>query len=1059
VGFGAFQYAAAWGFASARRAGVFAVALLKSALQQHACMRLAGAVFVVILCAVGLAGKAQAQCDRLPTVTNVSPNTGPASGGTSVTITGTNFFGVTAVSFGSNAAGSFTVNTGGTQITATSPAGTSTVDVTVTTGARCTSPINSGDRFAYIVGTSTTLSSSQNPSSFGQPVKFTVTVSGFSPTGTVSLFDGGTQIGTGPLAAGMATFAISSLAVGSHSLAAQYSGDPNNAASTSAVLIQTVNVPTDSIKLRAMQVSVTPKIAQLSGQAIVGAIESAIDAGFSENPQALTPNGAGFTFQTPLGQSAATSARSSGNGTERGVQISAGTPGNGTQGAVQTGPGTPGNVTQVAVQTGPGSLANGLQGGNGAPFGTRLIDMAVIPLPPGSGMPANGETQMSQDELVFQFGFGTTPQQIGSIAQRFGLTAVEQQTIGVLGRPVYTFRIPNGQSVREVIRLVEAAGLNVAVQPKYNYRLTQDRSNPNADLGDPAQYIVSKFHFAELHRITKGARAVVAVIDSQIDPNQPNLAGTISDRYDAGCDAASPHPHGTGMAGAIAAHGQLVGVAPQANIIAVCAFGGGGQAEASTMNIIKGLDYAIQRGARIVNMSFAGPRDPALAQVLQIAREKGILVIAAAGNGGPKSPPLYPGADPNVMAVTATDESDHLFNGANQGKYVTVAAPGVDILVPAPNETAQLTTGTSVATANVTGVAALLIARKPSLTPEEIRAILVRTAKHLGSRGMNPQFGAGLVDPLKALELPVSYMPEQDGVRSFLSSPDASGRYVGDGFSALGYARDDRLVTKTPPLAGPPRDWLAWIDVRGADFNRNTLGSDLKGGQVNAIAGLTRKFTPNFLVGVLGGYEHFDYSSQAFNGVLKGEGWTTGAYLGWRLTSSLRFDAGGAWSDILANDAAGIASGNFIGHRWLATGGLTGTYGWRSVVLEPSARVFALWEHENDYTDSLGTLQTARNFATGRASGGVKVLYPWAWSSTTNLAPYVGLYGDYYFSRDDATTVSLTTVPLLQGWSGRVTGGVAMTFGRGAISAGGEYGGIGSDNHIWTWRVRGSMAF
>ena len=132
---------------------------------------------------------------------------------------------------------------------------------------------------------------------------------------------------------------------------------------------------------------------------------------------------------------------------------------------------------------------------------------------------------------------------------------------------------------------------------------------------------------------------------------------------------------------------------------------------------------------------------------------------------------------------------------------------------------------------------------------------------------------------------------------------------------------------------------------------------------------------------------------------------------------------------------------------------------WRALLLEPSARVFALWEHENAYTDSLGTLQTDRNFATGRASGGVKASYPLAWSSTTNVAPYLGLYGDYYFSRDDATTVGLTTVPLLQEWSGRVTGGVAMAFGRGALSAGGEYGGVGNDFHIWTWRMRGTVAF
>jgi hypothetical protein len=201
----------------------------------------------------------------------------------------------------------------------------------------------------------------------------------------VTFFDGGTQIGTGTLAAGTATFTTSSLAVGSHSITAKYGGDPNNVASTSAALTQTVSVPTDSIKLRAMQVSVTPMIAQISGQAIAGAIDSAIDAGFSDNPQALVPNGGGFTFQIPLGQPAA-DIGSVGNRAGGGSGAGTGRPANGRQG------GSDGADT--------GSLANGRQGGNGAPPGTRLIDLPIIPLPPGSGMPPIGETRFSPDEVM-----------------------------------------------------------------------------------------------------------------------------------------------------------------------------------------------------------------------------------------------------------------------------------------------------------------------------------------------------------------------------------------------------------------------------------------------------------------------------------------------------------------------------------------------------------------------------------------------------------------------------------------------------------------------------------
>ncbi len=412
-----------------------------------------------------------------------------------------------------------------------------------------------------------------------------------------------------------------------------------------------------------------------------------------------------------------------------------------------------------------GSLANRGRGGNGAPPGTRLIDMRVMPLPPGSGLPPIGETRFRSSELVLQFGGDRTPQDIAAIARRFGLTIAAQQTIGALRRTVYTFRINNGQPVADVIRQIDGAGLNASAQPNYTYGLTQlasarrgaDDDGAAADAGDPTQYVVAKLHLNAAHRITRGDDVVIALIDSRVDTKQPDFAGRIVDTYDAGCGAsAPPDPHGTGMAGAIASDAGLVGVAPGAKIMAICAFGGSGSAtpQATSANIIRGLDYAIEHGAKIINMSFAGPQDPALAQELQVAREKGILVVAAAGNAGAQSPPLYPGADPNVIAVTATDEHDRLFSGANQGSYVAVAAPGVNVLVPAPEGGVELTTGTSVATAHVSGVAALLLAEEPSRTPEDIRAILVDTAKHLGAEGINPQFGAGLVNPLKALRAP-----------------------------------------------------------------------------------------------------------------------------------------------------------------------------------------------------------------------------------------------------------------------------------------------------------------
>jgi hypothetical protein len=193
---------------------------------------------------------------------------------------------------------------------------------------------------------------------------------------------------------------------------------------------------------------------------------------------------------------------------------------------------------------------------------------------------------------------------------------------------------------------------------------------------------------------------------------------------------------------------------------------------------------------------------------------------------------------------------------------------------------------------------------------------------------------------------------DQDSLRRFLASPNNSGKRVDNGFRALGFT-DPNDPAGPPPrrsaaaLAAPaPHNWLAWFTVRGTDFSRSTVGNDLKCNQIDGIAGLTWRLRPDFVVGVLGGYERFDYSSQAFNGTLKGDGWTVGTYLGWRLSPNIRFDAGAAWAAIMANDTAGTAKGSFTGTHWLASAGLTGIYPWEGFVFEPSARVFTLWERE-----------------------------------------------------------------------------------------------------------------
>lgn len=151
-------------------------------------------------------------------------------------------------------------------------------------------------------------------------------------------------------------------------------------------------------------------------------------------------------------------------------------------------------------------------------------------------------------------------------------------------------------------------------------------------------------------------------------------------------------------------------------------------------------------------MSFAGPKDTLIERGIAALAAKGIVMIAAAGNAGAKSPPLYPAANPSVIAVSATDAQDRLFAASNRGSYIAIAAPGVDIFLPAPDQKYQMISGTSFSAAYVSGLVALMLERNPALKADELRAILTRTARDLGSPGRDDLFGAGEADAFAATE-------------------------------------------------------------------------------------------------------------------------------------------------------------------------------------------------------------------------------------------------------------------------------------------------------------------
>ncbi len=258
-----------------------------------------------------------------------------------------------------------------------------------------------------------------------------------------------------------------------------------------------------------------------------------------------------------------------------------------------------------------------------------------------------------------------------------------------------------------------------------------------------------------------GCGTTVAVVDSGVDGTHPDLAGQVlrgTDYVRAGGNGwADGDGHGTHVAGTIAAltgNGLgVAGLAPGAKILPIRALDDDGSGWES--DVAAGILYAVEHSARIVNLSVGGSHgSDVLEQAVGYARQRGSVVVAAAGNEGDQgSPTSYPAAYPGVVAVASVGASGAVSAFSNRGSYVAVAAPGEGVWSTVPDGRYARFSGTSMAAPHVAAAAALLASAAPGWSGQQIADALLSTADDIGAAGVDPASGHGLLDITAALQL------------------------------------------------------------------------------------------------------------------------------------------------------------------------------------------------------------------------------------------------------------------------------------------------------------------
>ena len=380
---------------------------------------------------------------------------------------------------------------------------------------------------------------------------------------------------------------------------------------------------------------------------------------------------------------------------------------------------------------------------------TGVLDPLSNPLSTGLTTASASASAVPDEVVAVVTGDGAN---IDALAAANGLTVRSRRQSDLLGGFIVRFGINDGRTPQAVTTILQANPAFDSPAPNHIYQLQEQDG-----VYEEARFAPRKIGLPIKGLNLSGKDVLIGVIDTAIDPDHPDLQDAVLESFDAlAGQPISNRRHGTAVAGLIVGRKMIRGVAPQAKLLVARAFDDGGSADnkkasATSYQLIDALTWTVQKGARVINMSFTGPRNILMAKALSAAARKNILLIAAAGNNGPEAPAAYPAAEQSVLAVTATDIDNKIYRHANVGQYVFVAAPGVDILAAAPDKGIDLVSGTSFAAPFLSGLAALMLEQDTNLTPRQFARRLELSSVDLGQPGRDKIFGVGLADLAKAL--------------------------------------------------------------------------------------------------------------------------------------------------------------------------------------------------------------------------------------------------------------------------------------------------------------------